>query len=305
MGKSLITGLDINPQTINAVVLKPDHDTLSLVGYHQIKTDTDIFTENHRLNYQKIVKKLKELRKVLPLFSRKVCLYLPDEFVISKKLQIDREFQGEECEFALIQAFSLRSPVPVDELYFDFVALPDKPGEFQVYAARKSCIENRMSSCQKAGFDPVVINAFSDNLIRVWRWATAQQSLTDWALVDITEAGLTICFVFPQQEVFFREIHHDDLEHQEGLHVAVETLQHHIHLLNSMHCSPLSGLWLSGEKRRRDRFIDEWHKRSLLPVRMLSLLELFPHGLKSPAWDGAEFIRATGLALSGVAWLER
>ncbi len=62
MGKSLVTGIDIGHHSIKAAVLKPMGDTYALVGYEELLVTADIFTDNHTLDYQKIVKKLKELK---------------------------------------------------------------------------------------------------------------------------------------------------------------------------------------------------------------------------------------------------
>ncbi|MFA0422916.1 pilus assembly protein PilM, partial [Vibrio sp. 10N.222.54.A1] len=87
MGSSLITGIDINHHSIKAVVLKPVGESYALVGYKELPISDDIFTANHTLEYQKTVKKLKELRKGLPFGCRNVAISVPDNTVISKVLQ--------------------------------------------------------------------------------------------------------------------------------------------------------------------------------------------------------------------------
>lgn len=126
MGKSLVTGIDIGHHSIKAAVLKPMGDTYALVGYEELLVTADIFTDNHTLDYQKIVKKLKELKKGLPLFSHKVAIAIPDSAVISKVLQIDSDLEQRELEFAVYQAFSHQSPFPVEELSLDFVKVTEK-----------------------------------------------------------------------------------------------------------------------------------------------------------------------------------
>ncbi|WP_428776711.1 pilus assembly protein PilM, partial [Vibrio sp.] len=91
MVQSLVMGVDIGHHSIKAVVLKPAGSKYTLLGYKEIRVADDIFADNHALVYQKIVKKLKELKKGLPLFSRKVVVAIPDNTVISKVLQIDSE----------------------------------------------------------------------------------------------------------------------------------------------------------------------------------------------------------------------
>lgn len=126
MGKSLVTGIDIGHHSIKAVVLKPVNGSYALVGYNELPITEGIFFDNHTLNYQKIVKKLKELRKGLPLFSHKVAVSVPDNAVISKVLQIDSSLDVREKEFAIYQAFSHQSPFPMQELSLDFVKVAEK-----------------------------------------------------------------------------------------------------------------------------------------------------------------------------------
>ncbi|MEF1291802.1 pilus assembly protein PilM, partial [Vibrio sp. M260118] len=93
MGKSLVTGIEIARHSIKAVVLKPNKGTFVLVDYQELPIEAGILPDNHMSNYQKIVKKLKELRKSLPRFSNKVAFSIPDSAVISKVLQIDSDLE--------------------------------------------------------------------------------------------------------------------------------------------------------------------------------------------------------------------
>ncbi|MCG6450918.1 type IV pilus assembly protein PilM, partial [Vibrio parahaemolyticus] len=143
---------------------KPKGESYSLVGYQEIVVSDDIFADNHTLDYQKIVKKLKELKKGLPLFSRKVALAVPDNAVISKVLQIDSDLDASEQEFAVYQAFSHQSPFPIDDLSLDFVPSGDNPAGrstntlYQVYATRREVVDNRLSVASKAGFEPLLLD---------------------------------------------------------------------------------------------------------------------------------------------------
>lgn len=75
----------------------------ALVGYKELPISDDIFTANHTLEYQKTVKKLKELRKGLPFGCRNVAISVPDNTVISKVLQIESELEDREKSFRSIK----------------------------------------------------------------------------------------------------------------------------------------------------------------------------------------------------------
>jgi type IV pilus assembly protein PilM len=70
MGRSLVVGIDFGHHSIKAVAMKPIGELMQLVGYNELTVPEDIFSESHTLDYQKIVKKLEELKKGLPLFSQ-------------------------------------------------------------------------------------------------------------------------------------------------------------------------------------------------------------------------------------------
>ncbi|WP_332058806.1 hypothetical protein [Vibrio taketomensis] len=59
MSNSFITGVDIGHHSLKAVVLKPVKGTLKLSEFRELVIEDNIFTDNHLLNYQKIVNKLK------------------------------------------------------------------------------------------------------------------------------------------------------------------------------------------------------------------------------------------------------
>lgn len=86
MGKLLVMGIDIGYYSIKVVVFKFMGDIYVFVGYEELFVIVDIFIDNYMFDYQKIVKKLKELKKGLFLFSYKVVIVILDSVVISKVL---------------------------------------------------------------------------------------------------------------------------------------------------------------------------------------------------------------------------
>lgn len=211
MGKSTITGIDIGHHSIKAVVLKPAKGTYVLSDYLELPVETGIFTDNHALNYQKIVKKLKELRKALPLFSRQVALSIPDNAVISKVLQIDSDLDDHEKEYAITQAFSLQSSFPTQELCLDYSEIDDvdtRAGmqSIQVYATRKEVVESRMATFHKAGFEPIVLDVHGHSLIKVWQRAALAQQKQDWFLLDIGFLHSTVCIDLLNKPPYSKDI---------------------------------------------------------------------------------------------------
>ena len=150
MGKSLVTGIDIGHHSIKAVVMKPAGELFELVSYTEVSTTSAIFSENHTFDHHSIVKKLKELKKQLPIMARNVVLSVPDNAVISKMLHIDSELDEREKEFAIYQVFGQQSPFPVEDLSLDYVKVEQETlqrvptSTYQIYATRKEVIESRV-----------------------------------------------------------------------------------------------------------------------------------------------------------------
>lgn len=163
-----------------------------LVGYKELPISDDIFTANHTLEYQKTVKKLKELRKGLPFGCCNVAISVPDNTVISKVLQIESELEDREKEFSIYQTFAHQSPFPIEELSLDFVKLEDKrfgkgsTSSYQVYATRKEVVDSRADALTKAGFKPVVVDTQAHGLLNIWQMASRlYPEKKNWLLVDV------------------------------------------------------------------------------------------------------------------------
>lgn len=331
MGRTLVTGIDIGRYSIKAVVLKPVKDTFALVGYHEIPIEADIFSDNHLLNYQKIVKKLKELRKGLPLFSRKAALCVPDNAVISKVLQIDSELSGSEREFAIFQAFSHQSPFPVEELNLDFVAIDPQAqrhatASYQVFATRKELVDSRVDATSKAGFEPVLLDVQAYGLTQIWHEAARIQQRKNWLLLDVgfTQASVCIdvwdkpplCKEFPvgTQSVINHPSESLESGEQRLVREVMDKLQRHIQLVSSMSNREIEGVWLTGgaacDPQLQVLLQDAVVNRLQLKFESLDPLALFQgaskvqgasKGNKKP---GFAFATAAGLALRGLQWME-
>lgn len=326
MGKSLVTGIDIGHHSIKAVVLKPYKGTYVLVGYQELPIESDIFSDNHMLNYQKIVKKLKELRKGLPRFSRKVSLAVPDNAVISKVLQIDRDLEGQEKEFAIFQAFSHQSPFPIEELTLDFVALDDSTTSqsmtsYQVYATKKDLIESRVQAVERAGYQTVLMDVQAHGLTQVWQLAAQKYQKQNWVMLEVGLSQSCLCIDFYDKAPFCKDIPlgtqaieqlksdsvliHDSTE--QFIRALIEKLQRQLQLFASLHGSAIEGIWLCGGGAMTPMLAEEISRRLNLPCELFDPLSLLEQKRVKSNSDGRHhyaYSTAVGLALRGLNWLE-
>ena len=211
MDKSLVIGIDIGHYSIKAVALKSKQGAISLESYQELPIEANIFSNNHTVNYQKIVKKLRELRKALPLFSRKVALAIPDEAVISKILQIDSGLEKQEKEYAISQAFSQQSHFPMEDLALDFVEInSSSPHQamtsYQVYATKRLLIDDRVNTLTKAGYQPVLFDLQAHCLIHIWQMTSRKQRKFDWLMVDVGLSQTSVCIDFSDTFPFCKHI---------------------------------------------------------------------------------------------------
>lgn len=327
MGKSLVIGVDIGHHSIKAVALKPSKGTFTLVSYQELPIEADIFTDNHMLNYQKIVKKLKELRKSLPLFSRKVALAIPDNAVISKVLQIDSDLEGQEREYAIFQAFAHQSPFPVEELNLDYVELKQSSASqamssYQVYATKREVVDSRIQAATKAGYQPVLLDVQAHSLVHIWQMASRYQNKFDWLLVDVGLSQTSVCMDLNEKAPFCKDIalgtqlidseaQFDHLVHgttERFIFALVEKLQRNIQLLTSVHGVSVQGIWLSGGGALTPMLAEEVARRLNVECELFNPLSLFEmRSSKKAAGDsnGHTYTTAAGLALRGLDWLEQ
>ncbi|EEX93496.1 type IV pilus assembly protein PilM [Vibrio orientalis CIP 102891 = ATCC 33934] len=326
MGKSLVTGIDIGHHSIKAVVLKSYQGAIALVDYQELPIESDIFSDNHMLNYQKIVKKLKELRKSLPRFSHKVALSVPDNAVISKELQIDRGLEAREREFAIFEAFSHQSPFPIEELSFDFVPIEattlNSVCRYQVYATRKDLVESRIQAVTKAGYTPVLLDVQAHGLAQLWRHTAHRYQRQQWILLDVGFSQSSLCIDFNNKAPLCKElpigtqmiealISSEGLRHhstEQFIHTLIEKLQRQRQLIASMHEIEIEGIWLCGGGAVTPLLAEEIARRLAIPCELLNPLTLFEGSVnqrQAEILSGYRYATAAGLAMRGIDWLER
>ncbi|UAB70598.1 type IV pilus assembly protein PilM [Vibrio sp. SCSIO 43132] len=333
MGRSLVVGIDFGHHSIKAVAMKPIGELMQLVGYNELTVPEDIFSENHTLDYQKIVKKLKELKKGLPLFSQQVAVSVPDKAVISKVLQIEQDMDGREQEFAVHQAFGQQSPIPLEELSLDFFEVDQKvttrstTSTFQVYATRKEVVDSRVAALTKAGLKPLTVDVHANSLLKVWRLASqVHPERRQWMLVDIGLNQTSLCTVAAGRTPFYKEVPFgtqnvaQSQEVSESISLSSdsltqgfvrelgEKLQRHISLYNSVNPQQnVDGIWISGGGANLVGIADMLSIELSLEVAQLNPFGLVENGTKKSIKqlsDSAAYGVAMGLAISGVEWLK-
>ncbi|OEF30062.1 type IV pilus assembly protein PilM [Vibrio rumoiensis] len=341
MGKSLVTGIDIGHHSIKAVVMKPAGELFELVSYTEVPATGAIFSENHTFDHQGIVKKLKELKKQLPMMTRNVVLAVPDNAVISKVLHIDSELDDREKEFAIHQVFGQQSPFPVEDLSLDYVKVEQETlkrsptATYQVYATRKEVIESRVDAVKKSGFKPLVMDIQAHGLLRVWQLAAKlDEPKKNWLLVDIGLTQTSICIMPQGRPAYYKDLpfgtqsmeanalassgvnepqlnpdqdvtHTINDQSDEFATDLAERLTRQISLYGSVNQQQkIEGLWITGGGACL-LGIDEMLSQQLaLPVEILDPLQLLQGKYKKNK-DGLEactFSVAAGLAIRGLQW---
>ena len=331
MVQSLVMGVDIGHHSIKAVVLKPAGSKYTLLGYKEIRVADDIFADNHALVYQKIVKKLKELKKGLPLFSRKVVIAIPDNTVISKVLQIDSELEPNEREFAIHQAFSHQSPYLMEEVSLDFIPVIKHPtaeakasknniAAYQVYATKRDVVESRAVALEKAGFKPILAEVQTHALVQLWQLFSKTYARTDWLLVDVGHTQTTLCLDFANKAPFYKQIaegvsqvstqseNENSAVIKDNVNELVDKIAKQIQLFISVNgATSLTGIWLTGGGASIDAIQSALIEKVDLMCGVLDPFSVFHdkaskrHRSELPA---AAFATAAGLAARGINWLE-
>ena len=171
MDRSLVAGIDIDHHIIKAVVVKLEKGKCTLVSCKEIQSTQALFSDNFRLNYQEIVKKLQQLKTQLPFFIKNAAVSITDKSVISREIVVESELNSVEEEPVVLHQFSLQSPSPIHDLSIDYVKLDDvKPDEaypvsssirYQVYAAHRYEVNDRIKTLSDSGFRPVLIEGES------------------------------------------------------------------------------------------------------------------------------------------------
>ncbi|GLR02459.1 pilus assembly protein PilM [Vibrio hyugaensis] len=330
MDKLLVTGIDIGHNSLKAVVLKPNGNSYALLGYKEIILKEGIVAENNTINHQEIVKTLKEMKKDLPFRANRVAISVPDNAVISKKLQIEQSLEESEKEFAVVQAFSHQSPFPVEELSLDFVLVESEEQmrgteSYQVFATRKDVVETRVEALQKSGLKTVLVDVHSQSLGHIWKLTTERYpDKSKYCLLDIGVLNSSFTMFTEQGELFHKEfvsgtraasglLHDNPLSDDAQVMTeqfnrqVVDRVKRQMQLYTSINGSQdIKGIWLSGEGASTPMLAEELSSQLALECELLNPLGLFEMKVskrKRRAADWQHFTTAAGLAVRGIQWL--
>ncbi|MGR4991636.1 type IV pilus assembly protein PilM [Vibrio rotiferianus] len=332
MDKLLVTGIDITHRSLKAVILKPTEKSFSLLGFKEIVLNDDIVAENQLINHQEIVNTLKEIKKSLPLFHRKVAIAVPDSAVISKVLQLDSELEESEVEFAVAQAFSLQSPIPIDELSLDYVpcggGVLAKNRQYQVFATRKDLVDSRVKLLEQAGLKPVVVDVHAQVAGDIWQLAAERfPEKGNFCLVDVRDRDGSITMFNTEGELFHKEFIWNSFEpliqdkslpdgEDAEIHATdrfnnevAKRIQRQFQLYASVSGSnDIQGIWLSGSKASTPMLSETLSTRLNISCEILNIFEHFDIQLppkRRRDLDGQSFTAAAGIAVRAIKCLRR
>ncbi|OHY91572.1 pilus assembly protein PilM [Vibrio rotiferianus] len=329
MDKLTVAGIDISHNSLKAVILKPAKEGYSLLGYKEIVLNDAIVAENHTINHQEIVKTLKEIKKELPLLHRKAAASIPDSAVISKSLQLDSQLEESEVEFAIMQAFSLQSPFPIEELSLDFVPNCDSKGNevagFRVFATRKEVVESRKQAIEKAGLTPILLDVHSHSQGAIWQLATERHpEKAQYCLLYVGERNCSISMFTAQGEFFYKEFSsgleqvinnlqtslEENASEQEKVerfnHETADRVKRQLQLYSSMNGErDIRGIWLVGEGASTLMLAETLERQLQLDCELLNPFSLFEMKVpkrKRRNVDWQRFVTAAGIAIRAIDW---
>lgn len=312
MGKSLVTGIDIGHHSIKVVVLKLYKDTYELVDHQELPVESDILSDNHKTNYQKIVKKLTELRKRLPLFSHKVALAIPDNLIISKELQLDRTLSSEEVEYAIRQIFSQQTTLDGDKLAIDYIYVGEDRYSsshlFRVFAAKKDDLLAPIDMVKKSGYQPILMDIEGYCRALICHLVAQKSAREGWLLVDIGLNRISVC-AFPAKSMpvcvdFSIERDTNDIE-ERNMYLS-DRVKVHLSTMNALHDIAISFVWLAGGGALNQGLETSLSISLGLPCERFNPFWLFekqPSSILGKEHSQCIYATAIGIALRGLAWM--
>ncbi|MDG3084665.1 pilus assembly protein PilM [Vibrio hannami] len=314
MFRSEVTGIDISPQSIKVVSVKSAASGYVITRARSFASGA--VNDDHSMDYHLLVKGLGELKKELPLFSRKVAISVPDSAVVCRSLQIDSGIQEVEREFAIYEAFSSVSPVAHQQLRIDFVektqsVQEDKVG-YQVYAAKKEVVDERVNAVKRAKLTPVLVDTQSHGLLKVWEVISKRLNQANWLLLYIGPNQTTICSGAVSDSVFCQSIQKGlgckvtDFKMQQK---ACDELADSVALQIQIYASatePVEGVWVTGDTESLEPFRVTLERITSLQCQLLNPLEFIPgcNSVTGKYDSGYAYSLAVGIAIKGLCWVE-
>ena len=314
MGKSLVTGIDIGHHSIKVVVLKLYKDTYELVDHQELPVESDILSDNHKTNYQKIVKKLTELRKRLPLFSHKVALAIPDNLIISKELQLDSTLNSEEVEYAIRQIFSQQTTLDGDKLAIDYIYIGEDSYNsshlFRVFAAKKEDLLAPIDMVKKSGYQPILMDVEGYCRALICHLVAQKFAREDWLLVDIGLNRISVCaFASKKMPIcvdFSIERFADNGDIEKRNAYLAERVKVNLTTMDSLRDTAISFVWLAGGGALSQGLEVALSLALGLPCERFypfGVFEKQPSSILDKEHSQCVYATAIGIALRGLAWM--
>lgn len=312
MFQTVVTGIDISPKSIKIVSIKYSKNRLKLVRYKKFTSHSYILDDNHTLNYQESVNKLKKVKKELPFFSHNVAISVPDSSVVSRFLHIDKSIREEEREFAIYEAFSTSSPIPPNELRIDFVPdekvnqIEESSVGYQVYAARKEIVDKRISATKDAGLSTVLVDTQSHSLLKIWQLSSELNDCRNWLLLNVDTHQTILCSGQPSQSPFHKTIQVTLYaeEDAESVNKLVSSIAVQIQLYSSANPDTnVEGVWLMGDSNSLVKVGEALEKHVNIRCMLLNPLVLIETEEDiSPENEPCSYSLALGIALKAASW---
>ncbi|MGO1296056.1 MAG: type IV pilus biogenesis protein PilM [Vibrio sp.] len=308
---SRVTGVDFGHHSIKAVTLTPSHEhTYDVMACSELLVSDAIFADNDMLDYQKIVKKLKELKKTFPRFSRNVAVTLADSSIITKELQLD---SYENPDKILLTMMSEQCGIDAKELAIDYFALPfdstitNITPTYRVFAARKALIANRVGVLKAAGLRPYLINSQAQGLLQIYVRLMARSSMTCAVLFHVDDKQATLCYTTETQAPCCYTFSYPSLESTIGVAYPTDWVRRIIpaiqrfqslHLRAAPHC-----VWVSGIGSHDTQAVTLLGEQLGFSCCVVSWLGVLHETGRTRQCDG-RFTAAIGGAMQGLAWQE-
>ncbi|WP_375751683.1 type IV pilus assembly protein PilM [Vibrio sp. HN007] len=323
MFQTMVTGVEIGPKSIKAVSVKYSKNRIKLVQYRNFTSHAYILDDSHTLDYQGIVNKLKRLKSELPIFGRRIAVLVPDSAVVSRSLSIDATIEEDDKEFAIYEAFATHSPISPQDLRIDFTVNEDKCSInepkviYQVYAARKEVVDERISVIRDAGLKPILIDTKAHSLLKVWEFASQVFKCNNWLLVHagvdqtiVCCGGLassplikTIPVGLNQESVSnLTQASSDSFKKHEAIACSI-AMQVQLYV-SSASDSNLEGIWVTGDSRCVNELcimLEEQTKLTCVPLNPLKLVDDKKVSY-SDENEGHIYSLALGIAIKGLCW---
>ncbi len=152
-----IIGLDLGQSRAHFIEIQKTTEGFSLLNIDTI-TYADTFFQKGIVIEAKTLSIL--LQNALKICSNKlIAMHIADEFILTKRFNLNSSFNEEEqIAYVMLEA-EKRLPYPLDDLYYDFVAVKEqqKTVEITLVACDKTICDSRLTLLKDLGYQPIFL----------------------------------------------------------------------------------------------------------------------------------------------------